>query len=106
MGNLVQTYNIKETYIYEDESWLGILEAASFEIFSKENGLKCYSAVLLVFGCDMILPIRHTVDWGLLRHQNQTQIDKDNIRKNSKIVDRDYKVGDKFMLNNSAALKY
>ena len=33
------------------------------------------------------------------------QINKDRIRKNSKRVDHNYKVGDKFMLNNNAAFK-
>ena len=50
----------------------------------------------------MILPIKHKVDWELTRHQKQTQINKDNIRKNGKLVEHDYKVGDKVMLNNNA----
>ena len=41
-----------------------------------------------------------------MRHKNQMQNNKDNIRENSKIVDHDYKVGDKVMLNNNAAFKY
>ena len=43
---------------------------------------------------------------GLICHQNQTQINKDNIRKNNKRVDHDYKVGDKVMLTNKSILKY
>ena len=34
------------------------------------------------------------------------QINKDNIRKNNKTFDHDYKVGDKVMLANNAAYKY
>ena len=34
------------------------------------------------------------------------QINKDNICKNNKRVDHDYKVGDKAMLTNNAAYKY
>ena len=34
------------------------------------------------------------------------QINKDNIRKNRNQVDHDYKVGDKFMINNNTAYKY
>ena len=34
------------------------------------------------------------------------QISKDNICKNSKRVDHDYKVGDKAMLTNNYAFKY
>ena len=35
---------------------------------------------------------------------NQAQIIKDNIHKNSKRVDHEYKVGDKVMLDNNADL--
>ena len=31
---------------------------------------------------------------------------KDNIRESGKILDHNYKVGDKLMLNNNAAFKY
>ena len=34
------------------------------------------------------------------------QINKDNIRENGKILDHEYKVGDKFMFKNNAAFKY
>ena len=54
----------------------------------------------------MILPIKHKVDGGLIRQQNKMQINKDNIRKNIKQVDHDYKAGDKVMLNNHSAYKY
>ena len=54
----------------------------------------------------MILPIKHKVDWELICQQKQTQISKDNIRKNIKRVDHDYKVGDKVILNNNADFKY
>ena len=34
------------------------------------------------------------------------QVNKDNIRKNSKIAYHDYKVGDKVMIVNNSAFKY
>ena len=33
----------------------------------------------LVFGCDMIFPIKHKVDWELIRQRKQTQTNEDNI---------------------------
>ena len=50
----------------------------------------------------MIIPIKHKGDQELTRHQKHTQINKDNIRKNRKLVEHDHKVGDKVMLNNNA----
>ena len=61
--NLVQPYNIKDTYIDEDKLRLGILAAAAFSVFSTTNILKGYSPGLLVFVCDMILLIKNMADW-------------------------------------------
>ena len=38
-----------------------------------------------------------------MRQKNQDQINKENIRKNSKREDYNYKVGDKFNVTNNAA---
>ena len=35
-----------------------------------------------------------------MRQEKKAQINKDNIHKNNKRVDHNYKVGDKFILNN------
>ena len=101
--NLLRTFNITQTYVDKYDAWLGILNAAAFVIRSTTNMLKAYSLVQLLFIHDIILPIKHKVGWELLRKKNQMQINKDNIRKNIKQVDHDYKVGDKFMLNNNTS---
>ena len=38
LGNLAWNYNIKDTYVDEDERWLGILAAEALAIFSTSNG--------------------------------------------------------------------
>ena len=54
----------------------------------------------------MILPIKHTAYWELIRQKNQAKINKDSIHKNSKIVDHGYKVRDKLILDTNAAFRY
>ena len=54
----------------------------------------------------MILPIKNTTDWELIRHQKKTQINKYNILKKFKRVDYDYKVRDILILNHKYAFKY
>ena len=54
---------MKEIYLDEDDPWLGILAAAAFSIISTTNSLKGYSPRKLLFGCNMILPIKHKVAW-------------------------------------------
>ena len=65
------TFNIKETYVEEDDPWSGILAAAAFTICQTTNMLKGYRPHQLVFGCDMILLIKHEMDWELIRQRNQ-----------------------------------
>ena len=62
--------------------------------------LKGYTPGQLVFGRDMILLIKHMVDWELICQKNQEQINKYNIQKNSKIVDYDYEVRYQVIMNN------
>ena len=83
-----------------------ILSAAAFTIFSTENRLKAYSPEQLVFVRDIIIPIKHIVDWELLRQKKQTQNNRDHSRKNIKRIEYNYKVEDKVILNNSAVLIY
>ena len=71
LGNLLRNFNIKETYIKEtyvdeDDPWSVILASSAFTICSTTNRLKIYTPVQLVFGRDMILPIKHNVDWELI----------------------------------------
>ena len=95
-----------QTYVDEDEPWLGILAAVEFAIFSTTNRLKGYSPGKLVFGRDIIILIKHTVDWELIRQQNQTQINKDNIHENRNQFYHNYKVKNKVILNNQTTYKY
>ena len=43
LGNLVRTFNIKDTYVDKDDQWSGFLAAEDFYIFSTTNRLKDYS---------------------------------------------------------------
>ena len=82
LQNLVRTFNISQPHVEKIDLWTVILAAAAFVIISSTNRLKCYSPGQLVFERDIILPIKHEVDWWLIRQWKQAQINKDNIHKN------------------------
>ena len=63
LGNLVWKYNTEYTYIDEDDLWSVVLAAAALPDFSTANILKGYSMGKLVFRRDIILLIKHEVDW-------------------------------------------
>ena len=74
LGNLVREYNIKYTYIDKYDPWVGILVDTAFENKSTANRLRGYTPGQLIFGSDMILPIKHMVDWEVILQKKQTQI--------------------------------
>ena len=77
--NLVRTFKIyTQTYVDKDDPWTGILVAAAFAICSTTNKKFFYSPGKLIFGRDMILQIKHRVDWELICQRKQTQINRDN----------------------------
>ena len=63
LGNLVRTSNIRDAYIDEYDPWLDILVVAALKILSTANILKGYIPGQLFFGRDIILPIKHKLDW-------------------------------------------
>ena len=60
----------------------------------------------MVFGHDMILPLKHRVDWELIRQPKQKQINREKTHENRHRFDCEYKVGDNIMVNNHTAYKY
>ena len=103
LGNLVQTFNIQQTYVEKYDPWLSILAAAAFVILWRNNRKRGYITGQLIFGRDMIILIKHRVNWELIRQQKQAQSNRENTRKNKQRVEYDYKVGDKVMLTNNNA---
>ena len=79
LGNLVRNFNISnKTYVDEDDPWTGIVSAEEFSILSTTNRQKGYSPGQLIFGREMILPIKHRVDFELICHRNHSKINKYN----------------------------
>ena len=89
-GNLVHTFNVQQTYVDKNDPWTGIFDAAAFSICSTISRKKGYSQGQLKFGRDLILPIKHRVDWELISQQKQMQINRYNTRENKNRVNYDY----------------
>ena len=102
----MRTFIIQQTYFEENDPWTGILDAAEFAIISTTNRQKVNSPCQLIFVYDMILPIKHRVDWGLIHQRKQTQNNRDKTRENKHRVDYDYKVKDKVILAKHTEYKY
>ena len=73
LGNLVRTCKFTQTYVDKDDPWSSILDETKFAIRLTKNRLKGYSPGQLVSGHDMILPIKHTANWELIRQRKQVK---------------------------------
>ena len=64
LGNLLRIFNIStQACVDKNNSWTVILSAEAFTIRSKANRQQGYSPGQLIFGRDMIIPIKHRVYW-------------------------------------------
>ena len=86
----------------EREFWL----QQCLQLSQQPTVKKFYRTGQLIFVRNMILPIKHRVDWQLRRLQKHKQRNRDKSRENKHRVDYNYKVGGKVMLINHTAHKY
>ena len=80
--------------------------AAVFVFCSTKYALKIHSPGQLVFGGDIILPMKHTVDWELLRQQKKKNVIEIPGAKIIEELTMTKKVGDKFIVTNHFVLTY
>ena len=59
----------------------------------------------LVFGRDMILPIKFKADWALITQQKQEIISKSNQVENKKRIPHEYNIRDKVLLEKPGKLR-
>ena len=59
----------------------------------------------LVYGCDMLLPIKFNADWALIERQKQLSINNSNRKENKKRIQHEYKNGDKVLLQKPGILR-
>ena len=57
----MQTYNLKEIYIDQDDPWMEIIVVVAFSINYTKHTLKSDTKGQLLFGRDVILRIKHIV---------------------------------------------
>ena len=82
---------------------MGILEAADFSVQSTYHRIKDNSPGQIVFGQDIIIPVKDVVYWKLIRKQKKAQIEKDVTTHPKTIINDNYRVGDQVLLKNKAA---
>ena len=79
LGNLIHSFNLHDTYVYDAEPWMVIIVTEAFGVRATYHRTEQKNPGQLLFGQDMILQINHLENWRLIRQRKQAQIDKDVI---------------------------
>jgi transposase InsO family protein len=90
----LRTFELEEVDLDENNPWEPFLVAAAFAIRSTFHTTLGATPAQLVYGRDMILPVRFQADWTAIQQRRQKEINRNNIRENSKRIPHHYKIGD------------
>ena len=85
--------------------WGPHLNAAAYAIRSTYHTTLGATPAQLVFGRDMVLPIRFRADWAVIEQRRQQEMGRNNTRENAKRARYEYKIGDKVFLQKPGILR-
>ena len=91
LGNQLRSFELEERELTEEEEQM-------------DTTLKATPGQL-VFGRDMILPIKFQADWALIAQQKQESINKSNFQESKKRIKHEYQIGDKVLLTKPGILR-
>ena len=98
LNNCLRTYELEEQELDEHDPFGQFLAAASFAIRSTFHTTLQATPGQLVFGRDMLLPIKFKADWAAINERKQKEINRNNERENKKRIKHTYKEGEKVLL--------
>ena len=105
LNDALRTFELEECELDQDKPFAEFLTATAFAIRSTYHTVLEATPTQLVFGRDVILPVKFKFDWDMIRRKRQLAIDKNNERENNKRVKYTYKVGDKVLYNKHGILR-
>jgi hypothetical protein len=76
----------------EKDPWGPLLASSAYAIRSTFHTTLKAKPAQLVFGSDMVLPIKFMADWGVIKQQRQKEVGCNNKRENASRISHDYKV--------------
>ena len=98
LTQMLRTQNINKLNISKKGPWSDVLASVAYAIRSTYHTTLEATPAQLIYGRDMIYPIKFIAEWDVIAKNKQQQIDKNNLKENSGRVSYDYKVGDKVLL--------
>jgi hypothetical protein len=98
LNNTLRTAEVDGREMDEKDPWGPFSSSAAYAIRSTFHTALEATQGQLVFGRDMLLPIKFMAHWGEIEQQRQKEMARNNRRENTSRITHDYKVGDKELL--------
>ena len=105
VGNMIWTFEVEEREMPEENPFEPILTAVAYAIRSTYHTKLQAMPGQLVFGRDMLLPVQFKADWAAIALRKQKLINKNNEKENKKHKEREYRLGDKVLLERPGKLR-
>ena len=105
LGNALRTFELDDTELDPTDPWSSFLTAAAYAIRSTYHTTLEATPAQMVYGRDMVLPIRFTTDWARLQLKRQAEINKNNLKENKKRITHAYALQDKVLLTKPGILR-
>jgi hypothetical protein len=94
LNDALRTFELEERELDQYDPWTPFLQAACFVIRSTYHTTLGATPTQLVFGRDMILPVKFKADWAMIHSRRQEEIERNNRRENAKRIPHEYNIGD------------
>ena len=94
INDALRTFELEERELDEHDPWTPFLQATCFAIRSTYHTTLGATPAQLVFGRDMILPLKFKADWAMIQSRRQEEMARNNSRENAKRIPHEYTVGD------------
>lgn len=104
LGNALRAFELEERDLDESNPWDEFLTAAAYAIRSTHHTTLQASPAQLVFGRDMLLPVKFVADWTRIAARKQDIINKSNDQENRNRIAHQYKRGDRVLLTTPGIL--
>ena len=98
LGNMLRTQDLSNQILDYINPWGNILSSIAWAVRSSYHSVLEATPAQLVFGRDMVVNLQFAADWQAITKKKQSQVNKDNIRENSKRVAHDYRPGDQVLV--------
>jgi len=105
LGNIIRTFEVRQSDMTAEDSWEGILSAAMFALRATYHTLQA-TPTQQVFGRDAMLNVKFQANWQLIKELKQTKIHSNNIKENNKRIPHQYKIGDKVLYRIQTKSKF